>query len=150
MTIAEPSPVFRLHSGRVNARAQVRNGQFVVLAGSEALAEGTAAFAENAFAKKYRGIHQRLLASSELVSSPTPTLLTFAHDVVFDAAMDATIVILQNPTVPSSLWVTQDSDGQRLTFGGWRQSRNAEQAGMRGCLPAFSVVWYAPCQRNSS
>jgi hypothetical protein len=81
------SPVFELNSVGVRATARELDDGFVVLAGSTARRDGTAAFPDG-----YRSFRDQLVKDGKLV--PEPGLYRFAANVIFPSPSAAAAVVL--------------------------------------------------------
>ncbi len=110
----EPTPVFTLKTGLLSAFGQMRNGQFVVLAGSEAR-PGTSSEMDEGDKR----IKQRLLEEGVLRPKPDSPLLEFVGDTPFKTATAASSVILLRPRGVSTGWYFVNRAGSEVSFGDW-------------------------------
>lgn len=110
----EDTPVFMLKTEALSAFAQMRQGKFVVLAGSEAR-PGTA----DTMATADIEVKRRLLEQHILQPKPNSDLLEFAEDTPFTSASEASGVILLRSRGGSSGWYFLDAAGKEVQFGQW-------------------------------
>lgn len=84
---ATASPVFRLESVGVKARAREIDGEFVVLKGSTARKEGVASL------DTYRGLREELIGTGKLLPGEDLNVLVFTEDVSFSSPSAAATVV---------------------------------------------------------
>lgn len=84
---ATASPLFRLDSVGVTAKAREIDGEFVVLKGSTARKDGVPSL------DTYRDLRDELIASGKLVPGQDQNLLVFAEDVPFSSPSAAATVV---------------------------------------------------------
>ncbi|CAM4063293.1 AAA family ATPase [Deinococcus marmoris] len=106
------TPIFTLKTEHLMARAQMREGKLVVLAGSEAK---TGFFMDAGD----RELKEELLAQGALTAKPDTELLEFTVDTPFESASAATGVILMRPRGGTSGWVFTDAQGNEIGYGNW-------------------------------
>lgn len=115
------APIFRLVSRKHKVQAQARefDGEFVVLAGSTAVADwsGDANYS-------YAKLHTKLAKSGMLVAGEGE-LLSFAEDVSFTSPSAASSVILGRTDNGRTSWKLADSD---TTYATWQSERVAKAA----------------------
>lgn len=105
------SPLFRLMSGGVQAKARVIDGQLVVLKDSTARKHGVESW------KDYRNLRDDLVESGRLVDRDDPQLLVFADNVAFDSPSAAAAVVLGRNANGRIEWKTADTD---KTYADWQ------------------------------
>ncbi len=110
------SPIFRLTSKKhgVEAQARERDGEFVVLGDSTAVA-GWKGKASHSYAKR----HTQLVKSGKLVTGKGDTL-RFAEDVVFRSPSAASSVILGRTDNGRTSWKIGDSG---ISYGEWQSQQ---------------------------
>lgn len=114
---ATPSPVFTQRHFKLVARAEERQGQFVVLAGSQFRAlDGQATF----YSPDDEQLHQNMLVDGTLIPAEAGHL-TLTRDTAFADASQAARLVLLRAMPASSGWVTEAADARTLTYGDWRQ-----------------------------
>ncbi|WP_052195354.1 AAA family ATPase [Deinococcus radiopugnans] len=108
------TPIFILKVEHLMARAQMREGKLVVLAGSES----RPGFSGGMDAGD-RELKEELLAQGVLTAKPDTRLLEFTVDTPFKSASAATGVILWRPRGGTSGWVFTDAQGNEIGYGNW-------------------------------
>ena len=110
----EATPVFTLKTASLTAFGQMRQGKFVVLAGSEAR-PGTSRDMDPSDMQ----VKNRLLAEEILRPKPDSELFEFVEDTPFKTATAASGVILLRQRGVSTGWYFTDKAGNEVTFGHW-------------------------------
>ena len=108
------TPIFTLKTEHLMARAQMREGKLVVLAGSES----RPGFSGGMDAGD-RELKEELLAQGVLTAKPDTRLMEFTVDTPFESASAATGVILLRPRGGTSGWVFTDAQGNEIGYGNW-------------------------------
>lgn len=120
-------PVFELNSSGVQARAQLRGGQFVVLAGSTARAEVVDSY-EKYVPSGYQQKRADLIASGKLRPAADLSLLELTEDTPFKGSTLAAVVLLGRNADGTREWFTHLPGGVRQTQGEWLRSQGGERA----------------------
>lgn len=141
MTELAVAPVFELESTLVKARAQVRGGKFVVLAGSQARLDVVESYAKYA-PPGYQKLRADLIEQGALREEPGKGVLEFTQDVPFKGATSAAVVILGRNADGSKEWTTAFPLGGRQTYGEWMKVEGTAfyPAGIEGLEP-LSLNW---------
>ena len=115
------APIFHLVSKRhgIEAKASELDGEFVVLAGSTAIAAWSSK-SEHSYAKR----HTQLVKSDKLVAGDG-AILRFSEDVVFRSPSAASAVILGRPDNGRKSWKLA---GSRISYGDWHSEQVAKIA----------------------
>ncbi len=118
---ADLAPLFRLKSKKHGLEAQAReiDGEFVVLAGSDAVQEWWGNSDHS-----YSRLHRQLIKSGKLVPGNNGRL-RFAEDVAFRSPSAASAVIIGRTDNGRISWKASDSD---LTYGDWQSEQVAKTA----------------------
>ena len=113
---ADVAPHFRLASKKQGLEAQAReiDGEFVVLAGSDA-AEDWSSTSHHSYSRR----HAQLIKSGKLVPGDEGRL-RFAEDVVFRSPSAASAVILGRPDNGRVSWKVS---GSNVTYGDWQSEQ---------------------------
>ena len=106
MTDPANSPIFELDSSGVQARAQLRGGQFVVLSGSQARTEAAPSLATHTYAS----LRPELIAQGAMIEG-TRGGLTFARDTPFNSPSAAAVAVLGRAENGRKIWKVE---GPRL------------------------------------
>lgn len=107
------TPIFELNSSGVQARAQLRTGQFVVLAGSLARRNESPALANHS----YVSLRPDLVAQGVLADG-TDGQLIFTRDAPFSSPSAAAVAVLGRA---SNGRVTWKVEGSNTTYGEWTE-----------------------------
>lgn len=124
MTNPEPpdqSPTFHFQSVGIKASAQVRDGKFVVLAGSEARAQVVDSYERNV-PSGYRAHRSRLIAEGILQPDEVTGELQFTHDEEFRGSTEAGCVVAGGMSNGIRDWFIRMPDGSKHTHGDWLKS----------------------------
>lgn len=121
MTNPADSLTFELSSVGVQARAQLRDGQFVVLAGSTARAEVVGSYAQYA-PPGYRQLRTDLIAAGKLRPADDPGFLTLIEDTSFGKATRAAVLLLGRNADGTREWFRLLPNGSKQTYGEWLAS----------------------------
>ena len=115
------APLFQLASKKHGLEAQARevDGEFVVLAGSDAVKVWSSA-SNHSYARR----HGQLIKTGKLVSGNND-LLRFAEDVAFRSPSAASAVILGRPDNGRLSWKVS---GSNVTYGDWQSEQVAKSA----------------------
>ncbi|SEJ79567.1 protein of unknown function [Deinococcus reticulitermitis] len=122
-TPPDQSPLFELTSSGVQARAQERDGTWVVLAGSQARRDVTESF-KNSVTPGYRNRRQELIEDGTLQLTANGAAYEFTRDAVFRGSTEAASVIMGRSTDGTRDWVTALPNGRRQTHGEWLAARD--------------------------
>jgi len=114
----EQNPVFELDAVGVRATARESDDGFVVLAGSTARQDGTAAFPEG-----YRSLRDRLVKDGKLVEGPEPGHYRFATNVIFPSPTAAAAVVMARSASGPQEWKRR---GTGQTYKVWRAANLAD------------------------
>lgn len=98
---------------RLRAEAQEIDGEFVVLAGSQARREWSSA------AHGYKVLRQMLIDENRLVAQPNSDHLIFKEDTIFKSPSAASAVILGRPDNGRNSWVIA---GTGQSYGEWQEA----------------------------
>ena len=111
MTDPTDSPVFELNSSGVQARAQLRDGQFVVLAGSQFRAETAPSLATHTYAS----LRPELIAQGAIVEDIKGGL-TFMRDTPFNSPSAAAVAVLGRAENGRKIWKVE---GAATLYSEW-------------------------------
>ncbi|PTA66924.1 DUF4357 domain-containing protein [Deinococcus arcticus] len=128
---AATGPTFKLNTSGVQAQAQVRAGQFVVLAGSTARAEEVPSLANHTYAQ----LRANLRATGQLVEAGAGQL-RFTADTPFASPSAAAVAVLGRTANGKLEWKREDQP--EVTYGDWLAQ--AGSAGPTDHLPAGGMV----------
>ena len=109
---ANGSPLFVFSTAGASATARETSDGFVVLAGSTARKATTATIPAS-----YEALRNRLIRTGQLVDGPSPDLLQFAKDVVFDSPSAAASVVAGRSAAGPREWKVRET-GE--TYRDWR------------------------------
>ncbi|CAM4447305.1 DUF4357 domain-containing protein [Deinococcus marmoris] len=107
-------PTFRLQSVGIEATAQIREGKFVVLAGSGARAETVASFEGHSYAPQ----RAKLIEGGQLIPAGNGNL-QYAVNVPFSKPSGAAAVTLGRSANGLTEWKLVTESGQQQTYGEW-------------------------------
>ena len=111
MTDPANSPIFELDSSGVQARAQLRGGQFVVLSGSMARAETAPSLTTHTYAS----LRPELIAQGAMIEGNQGGL-TFARDTPFNSPSAAAVAVLGRAENGRKIWKVE---GTATLYGEW-------------------------------
>jgi hypothetical protein len=113
--VSQTSVTFELKTSFVTAKAQERDDEFVVLAGSFARKEGVPSWPNGT-----RALRDSLVADGRLAPTETPDLYRFTQDTGFSSPSAAASVVTARPEQGPAVWKVA---GSKTTYGEWRASQ---------------------------
>jgi len=114
----DKGPIFELDAVGIRATARELDDGFIVLTGSTARRDGTAAFPEG-----YRTLRDQLVKDGKLVECPEPGHYRFAADVAFPSPSAAASVVMAGSASGPREWKLR---GTGQTYKVWRAAKLAE------------------------
>lgn len=114
-SLTSTSETFELKTSFVQAKAQERGDEFVVLAGSHARVEGVPSWPNGT-----RALRDSLVADGRLVPTAEPSLYRFAQDTGFSSPSAAASVVTARPEQGPAVWKIA---GSKLSYGEWRATQ---------------------------
>lgn len=114
----DASPVFIAHSKKhdITAYAQEIDGDFVVLQGSEAMAEWIGA----ANKSSYKPLYERLFAEGKLLLNPENTKAIFQDNIVFKSPSAALSVVFGSARNGRKFWKVKETS---QTYAEWQDAQ---------------------------
>lgn len=130
-------PIFELDTVGIRAQGRPRvNGQFVVLAGSQARAQVTESF-ETA-SSGYRQKREQLIADGILIPEEGSGNLRLIQDVEFNGSTEAANVLIGRPADGTRNWFMRLPDGRKQFQGEWLR-QTPELLGSLPMAPIASI-----------